>query len=212
MPRQKLHRYERINNDPRVVQWLQNQHVLFPDRQNIVLELACGRWEYCIGLAPHFPDHLFVWIDSKWDRIGVWLDRTHQLWLQNVRFVCGIIHHLDRWFAPHSVEEIRIIHPDPRPRDRDVKRRLTNPRFLDMYKNILKPWGNIRLKTDDHALFDYSVEQFAWGWRIMQDSTNDLHASPLLADHFGITTHYEKLWLAEWRSICYAKRKLPNKI
>ncbi len=205
MPRQKLNRYQRINNDPRVVQWLQNQHVLFPDYQNIVLELACGRWEYCIGLAPHSPDHLFVWIDSKWDRIGVWLDRAHQLWLQNVRFVCGIIHHLDRWFAPHSVDEIRIIHPDPRPRDRDVKRRLTHPRFLDMYKDILKPGWKIMLKTDDLDLFEYSQAQFEEAWWCCISFTQDLHTSELLDKHHGIKTHYEKLALNEGRKICYGE-------
>lgn len=203
MPRQKLNRYDRINNDPRVIQWLQNQHELFPNTPKIVLELACGRWEYSIWLASTALDTLFVGIDSKWDRIGVWIDRVHQAWLENVRFVCGIIHHIDRWFAPTSVDEIRIIHPDPRPRERDIKRRLTNPRFLAMYKSLLKDGWVVRLKTDDKDLFDYSVEQFQLdGWENIA-FTHDLHNSSLLADHHDIQTHYEKLALDEWRHINY---------
>ena len=203
MPRQKIKRYDRINNDPRVIQWLQNQHELFPGTPKFVLELACGRWEYSIWLAPTAPDTLFVGVDSKWDRIGVWIDRVHQAGLENVRFVCGIIHHIDRWFASDTIDEIRIIHPDPRPRDRDIKRRLTNPRFLAMYKSLLKEWWVVRLKTDDRDLFDYSVEQFQLdGWKNIA-LTNDLHNSPLLADHHGIQTHYEKLALEEWRNINY---------
>lgn len=203
MPRQKIKRYDRINNDPRVVQWLQNQHILFPDAPKIVLELACGRWEYSIWLAPTAPDTLFIWVDSKGDRIGVWIDRVHQAWLENVRFVCWIIHHIDRWFAPASIDEIRIIHPDPRPRDRDIKRRLTNPRFLTMYKLLLKEWWIVRLKTDDRDLFDYSVEQFQLDWWENISLTNDLHNSDLLAEHHGIQTHYEKLALEEKRTINY---------
>lgn len=186
-----------------MIQWLQNQHELFPSTPKIVLELACGRWEYSIWLAPTEPDVLFVGVDSKWDRIGVWIDRVHQAGLENVRFVCGIIHHINRWFIPASIDEIRIIHPDPRPRDRDIKRRLTNPRFLAMYKSLLKEWGVVRLKTDDRDLFDYSVEQFHLdGWENIS-VTNDLHNSPLLADHHGIQTHYEKLALVDWRTINY---------
>lgn len=211
MPRQKLNRYDKINKDPRVIQWLQEQYILFPDAKHIVLELACGRWEYSIWLGKttcewktHYTrDTLFVWVDSKWDRIGVWLDRVHDAWLENIRFVCGIVHHIDRRFAPASIDEIWIIHPDPRPKDRDIKRRLTHPRFLDMYKILLKKSGVVRLKTDDRDLFDYSVEQFRLNEWKNDALTHDLHTSSLLSDHHGIRTHYEQVALDEWRKICY---------
>ncbi len=203
MPRQKLTRYERTNQDPRVIQWLQEQRILFPDAKHIVLELACGRWEYSVWLAPHYPEKLFVWIDNKWDRIWVWLARAHEAWVENVRFVCGIIHHLDRWFEPASIEEIRIVHPDPRPRGRDERRRLTNPRFLAIYKALLKQWGMVRLKTDDKDLFTYSVQQFAEAGRECLSTTTDLYSSTLLSDQHGVQTHYEKLALEEGKPICY---------
>jgi tRNA (guanine-N7-)-methyltransferase len=55
----------------------------------------------------------------------------------------------------------------------------------------------VRLKTDDRELFDYSIEQFTiYGWENVS-LTHDLHNSPLLIDHHGIQTHYEKLALEE---------------
>jgi tRNA (guanine-N7-)-methyltransferase len=69
------------------------------------------------------------------------------------------VHHLATRFAPKSLDALRIIHPDPRPRDRDAKRRLTHPRFLTIFQNLLKTGGTLHLKTDDHALFAYSCEQ-----------------------------------------------------
>ena len=64
MSRQKIQRYARINADPWVVQGLQNPHELFIDEKEkykkVVLELACGRGEYSVGLAPLFSDTLFV--------------------------------------------------------------------------------------------------------------------------------------------------------
>ncbi len=216
MARQKRNRYELINTDPRVMQWLHAKHVLFPDAEKIVVELACGRGEYTVGLAEktregisqYSPNTLFVGIDQNGNRIGVGLKKTHALWLQNVRFVCGIIHHLTNWFAPASIDDIWIIHPDPRPKDRDIKRRLTHPRFLDLYQAVLKPEGILRLKTDDRDLFDYSIEQLALYGRESIKVTYDLYDdTAALKEHFGIQTHYEKLGVNEGRKICYGMWK-----
>lgn len=238
MPRQKLNRYARISIDPWVVKWYENLHELFVDERKqhtkIMLELACGRAEYTVWLAPLSPDSLFVGIDSKWDRIDVWLTKIRELWLENVRFVCGIVHHLASWFPSESIDEIWIVHPDPRPKWRDEKRRLTHQRFLRMYFALLKKWWQVKLKTDSQELFAYSVQEFvkfsldweshwseAWnnlwnsdwgaGWKIgwkQLAATTDLYSDEkLLRDHHGIQTHYEKLALADGKTICYGLRE-----
>lgn len=172
----------------------------------IVLELACGKGEYTIWLAQHFPDTLFIGIDIKWDRFSRGIQKANELGLNNVRFIRGIIHHLDRRFAPGEIDEIRIVHPDPRPRDSDEKRRLTSPRFLKMYHSLLVLDGVVKLKTDDQDLFAYSLESFkVEGWKLVSDTT-DLHCSPLLEDHLGIITDYEKMALNKGKSICYGIR------
>lgn len=125
-----------------------------------MLELACGKGEYAVGLAKHFPDTLFIGIDIKGDRIARGVRAANADGLTNVRFIRGIIHHLDRRFAEGEIDEIRIVHPDPRPKPGDEKRRLTSPRFLKMYSLLLIPEGHVKLKTDDRDLFDYSVETF----------------------------------------------------
>ena len=174
--------------------------------EKIVLELACGKGEYTVGLAPHFPDTLFIGIDIKWDRFSRGIQKANEQWLKNIRFIRWIIQHLDRRFAPGEIDEIRIVHPDPRPKESDEKRRLTSPRFLQMYHSLLTPLGFVRLKTDAHALFNYSVESFAAeGWE-NASLTKDLHNSTLLAEHQGVTTDYEQMALRKWVSICYGVR------
>ena len=98
------------------------------------MELACGKGEYSTGLAPHFPNKNFLGIDIKGNRLRYGAEKAKALGLKNVGFIRMIIHHLEQFFAPQSIEEIRIIHPDPRPRGADARRRLTNPRFLAMYE------------------------------------------------------------------------------
>lgn len=171
--------------------------------KKIVLELACGKGQYSVGLAPHFPDTLFIGIDIKWDRISRGIQQANEQGLHNVRFIRGIIHHLDHRFAEGEVDEIWIVHPDPRPRVSDEKRRLTSPRFLSMYKKLLREHWRVRVKTDDKDLFQYSLEQFQLaGWKCLGE-TKDLYASSYLSDHYGIVTDYEKLALHAWKTICY---------
>lgn len=174
-----------------------------------MLELACGKGEYTVGLAQHFPDTLFIGVDIKGDRFSRGIQKANELGLQNVRFIRGIIHHLDRWFSEGEIDEIWIVHPDPRPRESDEKRRLTSPRFLKMYGSLLIPEGTVRLKTDDQSLFQYSLDILQAEGRKELVHTFDLHDSELLRDHYGIITDYERLALQKGKKIGYGMRQTP---
>jgi tRNA (guanine-N7-)-methyltransferase len=185
----------------------------FHNLNPIILELACGRGEYTVGMSHVYPDHNYIGIDLKVERI---MQGVHTIRSQdgdrvrpNVSFIRTIIHHLDRFFVPWEVQEIWIIHPDPRPKGHDERRRLTFKRFLDMYHTILAPDGLLRLKTDNTDLFDYSVQsiQDHGKWQLVS-STHDLYQSPeLLAHHHGIQTHYEKHFVAQGETVKYGIRK-----
>ena len=128
----------------------------------------------------------------------------------NIGFLRTIIQHLDQFFAPGEVDEIWIVHPDPRPRGRDEKRRLTSERFLSLYAKILSPGGILRLKTDDRDFFEYSLESVAHYGPKLIDSTYDLDRSELAAHHYDITTHYgEKFRQEQGRTLKYAWWKFP---
>lgn len=169
----------------------------------IVLELACGKGHYTIWLAERDSQSLYIGIDIKWDRFARRMEKAKEKWLQNVRFIRGIIQHLDRRFAPGEIDEIWIVHPDPRPRESDERRRLTFSRFLKMYESLLVPGGKVKLKTDAQELFAYSVQSFAQESRTCLAETRDLHHSDLLAEHYGIVTDYEKLALDRGEPIAY---------
>lgn len=180
-----------------------NRSEIFGNDNPIILELAAGRAEYSRGLAKIFSDRNYVAIDIKGHRLryGVRDAREHNL--QNIGFLRTIIHHIDQYVAEDEIAEIWIIHPDPRPRWCDEHRRLTHGRFLAMYEHILKPGGTLRLKTDDADLFDYSLESLMeHDWMIV-DQTRDLYQSLLIADHHGICTYYEKMFVEQGRTIHY---------
>ncbi len=181
----------------------------FRNHNPVVLELACGKGEYTVGLARLFPDKNVVGVDIKGSRIWKGSLIAESEGLTNAAFLRVQIQNLENYFDKEEVDEIWITFPDPRPRGRDERRRLTNIRFLNIYRNILKRGGWVYLKTDNIHLFNYSID-------VLKDQafvknlyyTYHLYGSHFLKDHFEIQTSYEKRFLEEKIEIKYLKFQL----
>ena len=159
-----------------------------------------------IGLAALFPEKNFVGVDIKGDRLWKGSKTAYEKELTNVAFLRTFIHALDKFFSADEIDELWLTFPDPRPKDRDERRRLTNNRFLDLYKPLLRPDGWLRLKTDSTSLFEYTLEVLAERNDITDLTvTHDLYHSELNAEHHGIVTHYEKLFYEQGEKIKYLK-------
>jgi len=181
----------------------------FKNNHPLVLELACGRGEYSYGLGKSFPEKNFVGMDIKGARIYVGAKAAEEEGLNNIAFLRGKIENLRSFFGWKEVSEIWITFPDPRPKDRDEKRRLTFSRFLKLYQHILKPDGVLHLKTDNRPLMDYTVESvLAFGGQVIT-LTHDLYNSPWKDEHHGIQTYFEDKFTAKGFSINYLKFSLP---
>jgi len=186
--------------------WCESQ---FKNNNPIVLELACGRGEYTVGFARKYPDKNFVGVDIKGARIWTGSKIAEDENLENVAFLRIHIQNLDNFFDKDEVDEIWLIHPDPRPKDSDEHRRLTHPRFLNMYRDILKTGSWIHLKTDNADLFGYSIETIKdFKYASDLDYVYDLHRSDYLKDHLGIETRYERISLDEGETIKYLKFRM----
>jgi tRNA (guanine-N7-)-methyltransferase len=175
----------------------------FKNNHPIVLELGCGRGEYTVGLATQYPEKNFVGIDIKGSRIWKGSQTAIANNLKNVGFLRTHIQNLEWFFEKNEISEIWITFPDPRPRDRDERRRMTHPRFLNTYQNIVKKDGLIHLKTDNSGLFEYTLE-------VLKDypikdfvHTTDLYQSEFKDLHFGIKTRYEHIFSEQGFSIKY---------
>ena len=179
----------------------------FKNTNPITLELACGKGEYTIGLAEKFSDRNHVGVDLKGDRIFIGSQMAQEKKLENVAFIRSRIELLPELFAPNEVDEIWLTFPDPRPKDRDEKHRLTNLTYLNLYRSILSKDGWFRFKTDNTSLFEYTLSTLK-EFDIQQlEATHDLYSSNLLEEHHGVQTKYEKIWSEKGESIKYLKFK-----
>ena len=178
----------------------------FRNQHPITLELACGRGEYSVGLARQFPERNFIGVDKKGDRLWKGSTWAVEEGLQNVAFLRTEILFIESFFEVGEVDEVWLTFPDPLPRKRDAKRRLSSTRYLDMYKKVLKPSGYFRFKTDNTDLFNFTLETLGYRNDLADFSyTHDLYNSALRAECFDIKTKYEAMFAAKGEVIKYLR-------
>lgn len=182
----------------------------FGNANPIVLELGCGKGEYTIGLAQHYPDRNFVGMDIKGARLWRGLKNASEMGLNNVAFIRSRIEMINYFFGPDEVSEIWITFPDPQPRKSRQLKRLTSPRFLSQYAGLLKPDGVIHLKTDSELLYNYTLEVISQSRHYLHYSTHDLYSTPEELEVKRIRTFYEQMWLSQGLSIKYLAFSLSH--
>ena len=182
---------------------------LFKNTNPLILELACGRGEYTVGLATLFPQRNFVGVDVKGNRMYIGAKKCLAAKMLNAAFLRTQIEKLADYFIAGEVDEIWITFPDPQLRISKAKKRLTHPRFLRLYDQILKPGGFIHLKTDSPDLYLFTKRVAAlYDVTIVEDWEN-IYAEQHIKDELKIKTHYESLDIAQSKKIHYLKFTLP---
>lgn len=163
---------------------------VFKNNNPIHIEIGCGKGQFMMGLAKHFPDINFIAIE-KYDSVLIrCLEKVSQDDIPNLKLVLLDALMLKEVFDNGEVEEIYLNFSDPWPKTRHAKRRLTSYIYLDIYRNILASDGAIIQKTDNRSLFESSLESLSQNDWYLTNISLDLHKTDL----FNITTEYEDKW------------------
>jgi tRNA (guanine-N7-)-methyltransferase len=213
----KLRRFAEVDTFSNVLQlesgkalkgcWRDN---FFKNDNPIVLELACGKGEYAVSMARLFPAKNFIGVDYKGNRIWRGAKTALEENIDNVAFLRIQIENILDYFGPLEVDEIWITFPDPQPQVSREKKRLTSPRFLGKYIEILRPGGFINLKTDNDGLHAYTAETIAALNLNLHIKTENLYHSPYADEVLCIKTYYEKKYLKDNKNISYLKFSFPR--
>jgi tRNA (guanine-N7-)-methyltransferase len=173
----------------------------FGNEKPIIIELGCGQADYSINLALNNPEKNFIGIDRKPNRLWNASKNATAMNAKNVIFLISYVEKLEEIFKQIKAEEIWITFPDPYPRNGSVKKRLTHPRFLSIYKNILTENGKVNLKTDDETLYKYTLKIIQEENLKLLFETNDLYTIEEIPFEYTIKTKYEKMHLEEGKKI-----------
>ena len=215
MGQKKLQRFADIKNFSNVLEYpvaMQGKwNSFFKNDNPIVLELACGRGEYTVGLSALFSEKNFIGVDVKGNRMYIGAKKCLDAYIPNAAFLRTQITLLTDYFKPAEVDEIWITFPDPQLRTSKAKKRLTHPAFLRLYQQILQPNGCIHLKTDSPKLYAFTKQVIEMYQLLLVEDCNDVYASNP-SESLRIKTHYEALDIAGSNTIYYLQFKLPTTI
>ena len=178
---------------------------VFGNHNPLVLELGCGKGEYTVALARKYSEKNFIGVEIKGARIWVGATDALQNHLTNVVFLRTRIEFITSCFAAGEVSEIWLTFPDPQPQQSRDNKRLTSPRFLQSYRDIMQPGGIIHLKTDSNDLFEYTCNIVKLNNLHILDCTDDLYHSGCTDDILSVQTYYEKMFMDKGVSIKYLK-------
>ncbi len=180
---------------------------IFKNDNPITVELACGKGDYTIALARKYPNRNFIGVDIKGPRIHLGAKIALEEKLTNVGFARFKIENILNFFAKKEVSEIWITFPDPFPKDKHEKHRLTFPKYLERYKIILKENGIVNFKTDDLPLFQYTRDVLNNEKINTVYYKENIYASTLDFEELEVKTFYEKQHLKNGRTINFLQFK-----
>jgi tRNA (guanine-N7-)-methyltransferase len=216
MGQKKLQRFAEIKTFANVLEYPLHMKdkwaSFFKNHHPIVLELACGKGEYAVGLGRLYPEKNFIGIDLKGNRIWVGAKKALEEKLENVAFIRSQIDKITQYFGRGEVSEIWITFPDPQLRTSKAKKRLTHPAFLRLYQHLLQPGGKVHLKTDSAELYYFTktVTSF-YGITITCDIDN-VYMQENRNEELNIKTYYESLDISGSNKVYYLQFSLPPAI
>ena len=161
---------------------------LMPEAEEVHLEIGCGKGKFTVEMAELYPRILFLAVERVREALVLAMEKAIAMGLKNVYFLSVDAANLEQYFAPGEADRIYLNFCDPWPRGKNAKRRLTYHTFLEKYRAVLKPDGEIHFKTDNEKLFAWSLEEFERYGYPVRNVTDDLHRDGVV----GVMTGYEE--------------------
>ncbi|AJR12249.1 tRNA (guanine-N(7)-)-methyltransferase [Mesomycoplasma dispar] len=187
----------RLRNIPDALERIQSHNLLVKTPLNIddswIIEIGMGKGQMITKLAFQNPENKFLGVEKFASAAVKSLKYVKNYNLENFFILICDAKDLLSWINGKT-KEIWLTFPDPWPKKKHYKRRLTYKFFLDIYAKMLNENGVLKLKTDNLKFFEFSIESLVKnGWKITYQ-TNDLVASPVRVRN--IMTAYEEKWVS----------------
>ncbi len=177
---------------------LLNYASVFSNSNPVHLEIGCGKGGFVNKMATLHPDVNFLAVEKISNVMIEACESALSLGIKNVHFLICAAEVLPKYIPENSVERIYLNFSNPLPKLGYVKQRLTNPRFLEIYKKLLVTGGEIWQKTDDEAFFDYSLASYEEAGLKILSVCRDLEAHPFEGN---VITEHERRFMDKGKKI-----------
>lgn len=171
---------------------------VFGNGNPVELEIGCGFGSFVCEIAQRRPYINFIAVEKISNVIVTAAERAKAAGLTNVFFLNCAAEILPKYIRDGAIEKLYLNFSTPLPKQGYARQRLTHPRFLAEYSQLLKKGGTVIQKTDDRDFYYFSLESFkSCGYEIIE-SCEDLCA---LRDPQNIVTEYERKFIGEGKKI-----------
>ena len=141
----------------------------FAAARPLVLEIGMGQGRFLYTAATAQPHYNYIGLERRAEPILYLLKQVKAPYPPNLRLLHAEAALLTDIFAPGELSLLYMLFPDPWPKNRHAKRRLTSPAFIKVYQRILEPAGRMIFKTDGAAFYHWSCTNFREaGWSLTQ--------------------------------------------
>lgn len=181
----------------------------FPKKQPLHLEVGSGRGRFIVEMAKCHPEINFIGMELQTSIIYKILEKQLKEQLPNLQLLNGDATLLPEYFAAGEVDKLFLTFSDPWPKKKHAKRRLTHQRFLTRFEEIMKAEGELFFKTDNQALFEFSLMSLPNYGMIFEEIILDLHNSDQAEEN--IMTEYEEKFSNQGFRIYQLKARFPKR-
>lgn len=166
----------------------------FRQRNPLVLEIGCGKGAFACEYAKRNPDKNIIAVEKVGNVIVAAAENAMRDNIPNLRFMKCAAEYLPRFIPANSVSEIYLNFSCPFPKAKYAKHRLTHPRFLEIYKQLMTADCVICQKTDNPRFFEFSIENLSQSGFALSNVSLDLHNSSFEGN---IVTEYENRFASQ---------------
>ena len=172
----------------------------FSKNQPLFIELGCGKGIFSATLASSHRENNYIAVDMIEAMLGLSKRNIEASYNfenpENLFLIRANVERISDVFSKEDgVERIYINFCNPWPKKKHNKKRLTHPRQLVQYREILSDDGKIYFKTDSDELFEASLEYFKEAEFEIEKITYDLHNEPIFEEN--VVTEHEKMFSDE---------------
>jgi tRNA (guanine-N7-)-methyltransferase len=143
--------------------------LLFGEARPLHFEIGFGGGEHMAARADMLPDHGFIGCEPFINGVAMALKHIRDGRLANIRLHHGDALNVLRRIPDGTLSFVYLLHPDPWPKMRHIKRRMMNDGPVDLIAQKLKPGGEFRFGTDHpvylrHALMIMQRHRTQFDW------------------------------------------------
>ena len=99
---------------------------LKPECTQLWVEVGCGKGKFTAETAQANPDVLLIAVERCREAMVVAMEKARDMGLTNVYYIDMDVAEIENIFAPGEIDRLFINFPDPWPRKKNAKRRLTH--------------------------------------------------------------------------------------